>query len=294
MVGHIYIIKNCINDKVYIGQTVQSVQDRFQQHKYMAKRDVVTSKLYKAMQELGIDKFYCKELQSIDTSEESLTELEKSYIVKYNSIYAGYNSTLPCVEATYHNLFEYYGDNILDDYLGGSSYNEIAYKYKISRNSVAKILACISRLNQYNKARYRSEPYKVVMYNTDFVPLGTFSSIKEAIKWIKLNTHFNPDLRNGYNYIHSAILKGNIAYGHRWQLYDELLYDGKRFRTKFDVENYKAGNELIPKDGYYICGDISSLIRVGGYRQIKHPCILGAGDGNKTVKNTYEHTTGLT
>lgn len=30
--GYIYIIKNKINEKVYIGQTLRSVEERFKQH----------------------------------------------------------------------------------------------------------------------------------------------------------------------------------------------------------------------------------------------------------------------
>ena len=37
MLGHIYKITNIVNNKIYIGQTIQPIEKRFIQHKSHAK-----------------------------------------------------------------------------------------------------------------------------------------------------------------------------------------------------------------------------------------------------------------
>lgn len=286
MIGHIYCIRNIINNKVYIGQTIQSVRDRFMQHRQLALKGEVATKLYKAMHDIGVDNFYVEELCSIEVNGDNLTQLEKKYIKEYNSIINGYNTLNPVGSSTYTSLFEYYGDQIIDMYLNGQSLSVIADRFRISRNSVSKIVSGLSEFAQEVNIPYRSKPYTIIMYDKNFEPKAAFKSIKDAIRWILANTNYKPDLRNGYNYIKAAMSKGNIAYGHRWQSYEELCYSGMVFRTKFDKENFINGEQAIPVKDYYICGDISHLIRVGGYRQLKHSGIQKISeDGSQKKTN---------
>lgn len=89
----IYIIKNKINNKVYIGQTCHSMMERFLQH---TKPSVVkkrgTYKLYNAISKYGKENFYC-ELIEDNISEKDIDKKEMFYIEKYNSFENGYNST---------------------------------------------------------------------------------------------------------------------------------------------------------------------------------------------------------
>lgn len=109
------------------------------------------------------------------------------------------------------------------------------------------------------------------MYNTEFVPIGNFQQIIEAIEYLRLNTSFSIDQRNGYNYLSHAALNGNIAYGCRWQFYEDLKFEQEMlFRTKFDKENFESGHGKIIRFGKYaICGDIQKVIRIGGYRRLR-------------------------
>lgn len=89
----IYIIKNTVNKKVYIGQTCQSVHTRFMQHmKPSVTKQRGSYKIYNAINKYGKDKFYVETLETGLTSEEA-DEREIYYIEQYNSFENGYNST---------------------------------------------------------------------------------------------------------------------------------------------------------------------------------------------------------
>ena len=84
MKGYIYIIKNTCNDKVYIGQTSRTIQDRWKQHKASALRGEEQGIiLYNAMRKYGIDKFYISQLEECDL--EQINESEIYWIQYYNS-----------------------------------------------------------------------------------------------------------------------------------------------------------------------------------------------------------------
>jgi group I intron endonuclease len=53
--GHIYAIRNTINNEVYVGSTTRSIEHRFRQHCYRSVAG--TSKLYQLMRQHGIDNF---------------------------------------------------------------------------------------------------------------------------------------------------------------------------------------------------------------------------------------------
>ena len=89
----IYIIRNKINDKVYIGQTSQSVAVRFSQHmKPSTTKQRGTYKIYNAVNKYGKENFYYEILEEHLTSEQA-DEREVYYIKQFNSYENGYNST---------------------------------------------------------------------------------------------------------------------------------------------------------------------------------------------------------
>lgn len=95
--GVIYKITNLINNKTYIGQTIQNPKDRFYQHKRNSIDD--SSKeynypLYRAFRKYGVDNFSFEIIEeNIEQSE--LCNKEKNYIIFYNSHgEGGYNQTL--------------------------------------------------------------------------------------------------------------------------------------------------------------------------------------------------------
>lgn len=91
--GYIYVIKNTENDKVYIGQTTSTPQERFSQHmKDSTLRQKGNIEFYIAVKEIGKEKFYVETLES-GVPAEKLDEREIFYIEKYNSCDNGYNAT---------------------------------------------------------------------------------------------------------------------------------------------------------------------------------------------------------
>ena len=88
----IYKISNTINNKVYIGQTVRPIEERFHRHLNDAMNNVLDTHFARAIRLYGPDKFF---IELIDTanSQEELTQKERDYIIQYNSLEDGYNET---------------------------------------------------------------------------------------------------------------------------------------------------------------------------------------------------------
>lgn len=92
MNGKIYKITNIITGDSYIGQTVQSVEKRFNQHKAGLQFNNKLSKLQLAMKKYGIDNFRITTIESNIDDIDELALREKFYIKKYNTI-EQYNSS---------------------------------------------------------------------------------------------------------------------------------------------------------------------------------------------------------
>lgn len=91
--GRIYIIRNTVNTKVYVGQTTVSIKLRFQNHLSAARngKDYIIGK---AIRKYGEDKFYIELLE--ECSEEELNEKEIYWISYFNSANSrfGYNMSI--------------------------------------------------------------------------------------------------------------------------------------------------------------------------------------------------------
>ena len=79
--AYIYKIVNDINNKVYIGQTID-IEKRWYKHRYLASSGF-DRHLYNAMRKYGIDNFHIEVIE--ECPEEELDEREKHWIQQYNS-----------------------------------------------------------------------------------------------------------------------------------------------------------------------------------------------------------------
>ena len=88
--GFIYKIQNLKNQKIYIGQTIQSVQERWYHHLEDAS---LGSDLYfhRALRKYGRDNFSWEIIEEIDN--DKLNDREIYWINYYNSYNNGYNLT---------------------------------------------------------------------------------------------------------------------------------------------------------------------------------------------------------
>lgn len=89
----IYKIVNLVNGKVYIGQTIRTIESRFARHLNDAKNNPNTHlKLHRAINKYGSDKFTIEKIDEATTQEE-LNEKERYWIKEYDSMNNGYNLT---------------------------------------------------------------------------------------------------------------------------------------------------------------------------------------------------------
>ena len=90
----IYKITNIQNNKVYIGQSIRPIKDRFNRHINDAINNILDTHFARAIRKYGIGPEIW-ELQIIDNAEsqEELNQKEQYWIRYYNSVEEGYNET---------------------------------------------------------------------------------------------------------------------------------------------------------------------------------------------------------
>ena len=147
----IYKITNLVNQKCYIGQSVD-IARRWNDHKRVAfdsSNKNYDYPLYKAIREYGINSFEFSVLE--ECAPEDLDDKEMYYISLYNSYGKGYNQNAGghgnfsfAWKLTEDEIFEIY------DLLANSdqTQREIAKTYKVGQD-------VISRINQ-GKSRYHT------------------------------------------------------------------------------------------------------------------------------------------
>jgi group I intron endonuclease len=89
--GKIYKIVNKVNQKIYIGCTINSLEQRFYEHLYRCFKTDYKSKLYNSMKKYGEENFEISLIEECDLNK--IYETEKKYITEYNSYNDGLNST---------------------------------------------------------------------------------------------------------------------------------------------------------------------------------------------------------
>lgn len=88
----IYKITNTINNKIYIGQTIRPVKQRFNRHINDAYNKIKDTHFCRALCKYGKDAFVLETIDSA-TSVDELTQKEQYWIKFYDSVNIGYNET---------------------------------------------------------------------------------------------------------------------------------------------------------------------------------------------------------
>jgi len=132
--GNIYLITNLVNDRVYIGQTIKPIEDRFKEHVSESRMmRIKTMPLYHAINKYGVKNFKILLLEKVN--KDKMDEREKHYINKYNSFNYGYNAT------TGGHLkakrIPYSDKEIIDKYLELKSCRKVGNYFGIDYSSVS-------------------------------------------------------------------------------------------------------------------------------------------------------------
>ena len=89
---YIYKITNQINDKIYVGQTIRPIQQRFTRHINDAVNNVIDTHFARAIRKYGPENFVIELIDVAETQSE-LNEKEQLWIHKLNATNSqyGYN-----------------------------------------------------------------------------------------------------------------------------------------------------------------------------------------------------------
>ena len=91
--GKVYVVRNIVNNKLYVGSTTQSLSRRWSKH----KSNLLTKNtpFYQAVIELGVEKFYIELVENYPcNSQEELNRREGHFIREYDTYNKGYNSLI--------------------------------------------------------------------------------------------------------------------------------------------------------------------------------------------------------
>lgn len=138
MVGFIYIIRNTVNNKVYIGQTKVSVDQRWKEH--LRHDQYGTQVINRAMKKYGVDKFYVETLEIC--SIQLLDSREIFYIDLFDSTNKskGYNVSIGGSTPRFKRKILSTA-NLIDLYVNKKfSLEKIANKYAVSRYIISSEL----------------------------------------------------------------------------------------------------------------------------------------------------------
>ena len=173
--GFIYKITNLINNKIYIGQTIKTVEKRFNQHKNNYIKPYFSQiVLYKAMKKYGIDNFSCEEIEEVENKQ--LDEREKYWIKYYNSYYDGYNST---IGGRLVELYDWDVEDIIEKYHQLKSARKVAKIIGCDHNTIDRILNA-NQVIRYSPAQQQSKPLYFKKKNEYY----EFETTTEAAQWL--------------------------------------------------------------------------------------------------------------
>lgn len=203
--GIIYKITNTVNNKIYIGQTIRTLKERWNQHKY---RNGCTY-LHNAIIKYGADKFKIEPIEEVPI--EDLDKREIYWIAQYDSTNkkVGYNLILggklgqtgksKLTKEQTEELIQMDADNI--------SHTEIAKHFGIERKTVTFILR---RNTSYTK-KYKSLKDWDLEELKDFL-IKNNPTVKETLDKFKMsrNTLFRFTKSINYKFLNYQTRRKNI------------------------------------------------------------------------------------
>lgn len=188
MTGYIYKITNDINDKVYIGKTLKTIEDRWKIHlQDRSKEEVKNRPLYKAMNKYGKEHFH---IEKIECCDESIIDNREIYWIEYYHSYSnGYNATLGGDGKTLYNY-----DLIIKLNKQGLTTKQICDIVGCCRDVVYDVLHKEGIDPHDNVYKQWYNPIKAIFKDgTEKV----FESVTVAAKWLQDNNYTQAKAVNG-------------------------------------------------------------------------------------------------
>lgn len=204
--GYIYLITNKLNGKMYVGQTLMTVHERWLRHCSVARNNINATGIDGAIRKYGKENF------SVETIKECpVTELDKweIYYIKYYNTYQGnndnngYNITLGGQSGYIYDIDE---EEMLQMYFSGMTTVELGKYYNCSDKTIGNRLSKygVDTLQhrkewlknnpdawksnfQKSKSRFKEGDNVKPVYIKELDK--SFSSLKECSQWL---------LDNGY------------------------------------------------------------------------------------------------
>lgn len=202
---YIYKITNEVNNKIYIGKTLLTPEQRFKEHILDSKRNSEEQRpLYSAMNKYGIEKFHISTIEECDP--DHLNEREKYWIEYFGSFKNGYNATVGGDGRPYLDY-----DLIYNTYIKIKSIKETAKIIGCSQSSVSKVLS-IYKISKEDRKKngYILKSKSVIMIDkTSNQIIKVFPSIEEACQYLQK--------RHSGHIAAVCNKKRKTAYGYKWE-----------------------------------------------------------------------------
>lgn len=206
--AYIYQIVNDINDKIYVGKTERSIEERFREHcKDYNRREFEKRPLYSAMKKYGIEHFHIELLEETDSPEER----EIFWIEQKRSYKEGYNATLGGDGKHYIDY-----DLVIAMYLELQNQNEVARRMGISSDTIHTILKSNNvEIIKNSEVSARVTGKIINQYSLDGEYIQSFPSAKSAAESLG---KISSTSKGASSHI-SDVCRGKrkTAYGYKWK-----------------------------------------------------------------------------
>lgn len=208
--AYIYKITNLKNGKVYIGKTLNTIEERFKQHCSDSKKESCKNRpLYRAFNKYGIENFKVEEVEECSYKEASKREI--FWIEYYNSFHDGYNAT---IGGDGKQFYDY--SLIYENWKQGKTIRQISTDLGMGidtvKNALNEYKVSDKEIQQRANLSTAKKVYMIDLKTNKIIK--SFDSLGDAARF--LGKH-----RAGGSHI-SAVCKGErkTAYGYKWKYAD--------------------------------------------------------------------------
>lgn len=187
--SYIYKIINLCNNKIYIGKTSSSIEERFNQHCRDSRKDRNEKRpLYDAMNKYGIENFIIEQIEEVE-NDEIASEREVFWIDKLRTYIGfedcnGYNATLGGDSKRYYNYQE-----IANKYIELQDLKMTCAFFNCDKHTVQK--ACkecqvkILSSAEVNKRKNSKKVAQIDLQTNEIIMIH--DSISDAFRYLKKN-----------------------------------------------------------------------------------------------------------